>query len=316
MADDDQLLDFRRPGGDQRLQRLGEGAAVDRDVQAGIVGEIDWRIAEVAGERRAVIVVLARPLQVAHAEAVQEDGELARRLGERLGERSPVKRQRAPLAAEAQGQRQRIAGLGQVVADDAVEHGKRDFPPARDRLIVRVRADQRRNAAEPLTGQAERAAHPAVDQPRHTAGQPLRQRRQSRRVEDGRVHMLDNAGEAVRRVGGKAAEAEDVRKREGGGLGGHGDSLGVRGERLRGISRILSRPLGTRPVAHGAMPAPGNAFDAISARSAIKAPSDRIPADRTTWVRIALLQTVLYGSTITPIAERQYSSVWICGTID
>ena len=161
VADDDELLDFRRPGGDQRLQRLGEGAAVDRDVQAGIVGEIDRRIAEVAGERRAMIVVLARPLQVAHAEPVQEDGELARRLGERLGERLPVRASARALAAKAHGQRQRIAGLGQVVADDAVEHGERDLPPARDRLIVRVRADQRRNAAEPLTGQAERAAHPA-----------------------------------------------------------------------------------------------------------------------------------------------------------
>ena len=101
VADDDEVFDLDRPGGDQRLQRLGEGAAVQRDVQAGIVGERDRRIAEVAGERRAMVVVLARPLQVAHAEPVHEHGELAGRVGKRFGERLPFQRQRLPVAAKA-----------------------------------------------------------------------------------------------------------------------------------------------------------------------------------------------------------------------
>ena len=46
-------------------------------------------------------------------------------------------RERPPVAAKAHGQRQRIAGLGQVVADDAVEHGERDLAAARDRRVVR-----------------------------------------------------------------------------------------------------------------------------------------------------------------------------------
>ena len=120
-----------------------------------------------------------------------------------------------------------------MVADDAVEDGERDLPPARNRLIVRIRADQRRSAAEPLAGQPERAAHPAVDEPRDAAGQTLSEGRQSRRVEDGSVHMLDHPGHAMRRVGRKAAEAENVGEREGDGLGGHGRSFGLR-ERLSG----------------------------------------------------------------------------------
>ena len=128
-----------------------------------------------------------------------------------------------------------------MVADDAVERGERDFPAARRRLTVRIRADQRRSAAEPLAGQPERAAHPAVDEPRDAAGQPLSQRRQSRRVEDGRVHVLDNPGDAVGRVGGEAAEAEDVGEREGGGFGGHGDSLGRPG--ASGLREMSSDPV-------------------------------------------------------------------------
>ena len=34
MADDDEIFDFDRPCGDERLERLGKCAAIDGDVQA------------------------------------------------------------------------------------------------------------------------------------------------------------------------------------------------------------------------------------------------------------------------------------------
>jgi hypothetical protein len=252
VADDDEVLDFDGPGGDERLQRLGEGAAVHRDVEAGIVGEIDGRVAEVMGERRAMVVVLARPLQVAHAKSMHEHGELAGRVGKGLGDRTLVELQGPSLAAKSHRQRQRIAGLGEVVADDAVERGERDRPPARRRRVVGASAEQRRCAADALGREPEGAADAAIDEPRDPASHGLRERGQSRRVENGIMHLLDEAGDPGGAVGGETAEAEHIRERKGGGPGRHGGLLRVGGDGPHGTGLILSGLRGVRPAAHAA----------------------------------------------------------------
>ena len=84
-----------------------------------------------------MIVVRPRPLQVAHAKPVREHGEFARRVGKRLGERMAVERERPAVAAKPHCQRERIAGLGEMVADNAVESRDRDLALARRRPIVR-----------------------------------------------------------------------------------------------------------------------------------------------------------------------------------
>src|SRR5208283_1488982 len=292
VADDDEIFQFYRPFGDQRLQPVGEGAAIHRDVQARIVGEVDRREAEIAGERRAMVVVLARPFQVAHAEPVDEHGEFSGRLRERVGQRASLERERPAVAAEPHFERERIGGFGKMVADDPVEHGERDLPPARDRPIVRLRVEERRGGADAFAGQPERAADAAIDEPRHPARQPLRERGETGRIEDGIVHMLDHPGEALRRVGGEAAEAEGVGERNCRGLRRHGICLRVGLTTPRRICLILSGFLGNRPAAHSAMP------------------TGSIAASRTMRLRIAHLHTVLYGLDITPFDERQYSSVW------
>ncbi len=218
MADDHEILNFHGPFGEERLQRVGEGAAVDRDVQARIVGEIDRRIAEFVRERRAVVVILRRPLQVAQAKPVHEHCELARGVRERLGERGPVELERPSAAAKPHRERERIAGRGEVVADDAVEGGERDLPSARRRTIVRLRVDQRRSAADPLAGQLQRAADAPIDELRHAAGHALTDWGDTRRREDGIVHLLDNSSHAVRRFKKEAAEAEDIRRRNSSGF--------------------------------------------------------------------------------------------------
>ena len=115
-------------GGDQRLQRPGERAAVGRDMKARIVGERDRREAEIARQRRAVVVVLPRPVQVAHAEPVHEHASFPVASGMVLARASLSSVEGPPVAAKAHGQRQRIAGRGEMVADDAVERGERDLP--------------------------------------------------------------------------------------------------------------------------------------------------------------------------------------------
>ncbi len=109
-----------------------------------------------------------------------------------------------------------------MVADDAVECGDRGLPAPRNRPIVPRLAEVRRGGADASAGQPERAADAAIDEARRAARHALRYRGEARRLEDGHVHVLDEAGQAVRRVRGEPAEAEDIRKREGGRLGGHG----------------------------------------------------------------------------------------------
>ena len=57
---------------DQRFQTLRQRPSVGRDVQAGIVGKIDRRDAEIAGKRGAMVVIAPGPLQVAHAKTMDQ----------------------------------------------------------------------------------------------------------------------------------------------------------------------------------------------------------------------------------------------------
>ncbi len=147
-----------------------------------------------------MIVVRPCPLQVAHAEPVREHGELPRRGGKGLSERMAAERKRSSVAAKLHCQRERIAGLGEMIADDAVEGRERGLAPARRRPIVRLCADDRRRAADSGAGQPDRAANAAVDKPRYAAGHPLTERGNSRRREDRHVQMLGKGGQPISRI--------------------------------------------------------------------------------------------------------------------
>ena len=66
-----------RPAPDQRFEPAGESAPIDRSVKAAVVVEIDRRVAEIAGQGRAVVVPAAAPLQIVHAQAVRQHHHLA-----------------------------------------------------------------------------------------------------------------------------------------------------------------------------------------------------------------------------------------------
>ena len=72
VADDDQLADRDGPFGDQALHDVGKFAAIHRNAPAAVVMQIERRIAEITRKGCAVIVTLARPLQIVHAQAVQQ----------------------------------------------------------------------------------------------------------------------------------------------------------------------------------------------------------------------------------------------------
>ena len=59
VAEEDELLDRDRPGGDEPLEERRQLAPVRRDVPAAVVMQVEGGEAEVAGEGRAVIVPVA-----------------------------------------------------------------------------------------------------------------------------------------------------------------------------------------------------------------------------------------------------------------
>ena len=131
--------------------------------------------------------------------------------GNALAKRMALEGERPSVPAKAHGERERIAGRGEMVADDAVEGGKRDFPPARHRTIVRLCGDEPGGGADARAGQPEGLADAAIDEFCDAAGERPTKRGKARRVEDVVMHMLDDAGQAFRRVRSETAEAEDVR---------------------------------------------------------------------------------------------------------
>jgi hypothetical protein len=79
VADDHEFADRLRPVTDQRLEQLGEGLSVRSDMPAGVVAQIERCVAELVGQRGAVVVTFASPLPVVQAQAVHQHQQLARR---------------------------------------------------------------------------------------------------------------------------------------------------------------------------------------------------------------------------------------------
>ncbi len=127
VADDDQLVDRHRPLRDQFFEQLGEVLPALGNVTSAVVVQVDRREAEIACQRLAVIVAVARPLQVVHAQAVRQHQELAARRCD-TG-RQPAAREFECLPADAQRclNRERVVARGQVIAPHTVEHRERHF---------------------------------------------------------------------------------------------------------------------------------------------------------------------------------------------
>ena len=159
VADHDESIDRMRPFAQQRFHELVELAPIHRQVPPGVVVEVQRRVAEIASERCAVVVPVARPLQVVHAQAVHEDDHFVSGLGKRGGQR--IARDADGASGDSHGHcdRERVARRGQMVAEHAVQcrHGRlalvrgtRRAPDRRQHAEQCVRAD----ANEPASRRA------------------------------------------------------------------------------------------------------------------------------------------------------------------
>jgi hypothetical protein len=163
-----------------------------------------------------MVVARALPLQVIHAQTVQQHQQARRGLGQTRAHREAFEHQVAARVSKRHRNRQRIVGGGQMVAQHAIERsndgfalGTRRLPRIRRHQLRDQPAEQRLGAA---AHHARDAAHRLVHQAREAA-RALRVRgraAQGRKACDTGVHRLDEARQAGHRVGGQAGGAAQV----------------------------------------------------------------------------------------------------------
>ena len=211
VADDRDLVDRHRPLLLQGVELFGELSAVVGDRQPGVVVQIQRRVAQRIGEHRAVIVAVARPLQIVHAQAVDQDQQLRAVVRNRFDQCLRSQRQGFACMVQAHRQGQGIAGRGEVIAEHTVEHRDHRFAlrrSARVRACVRALREQ---GIERAAGEAGHAADAAVHQP-GDAGRALRRRTADAqmRARDRGMHGFDEIGDAGGRAYAQAREAVEV----------------------------------------------------------------------------------------------------------
>jgi hypothetical protein len=211
VADDHQLLELRRPLGDQLLEQRREGAPVGRDVQTAVVEEIDRRVAEVACERGAMVMPQPEPPPVVQAGAVDEEEQLAAGLRKVRAERPSLQRQRMAGLAKLHLDRERVARGGQVVTEHPVEHGEHRLSLRPGRTVADERRELCQSAVDAGAHQLGHAADAPVDQAGQGAGRPRERPAEDRGpAADGQVHGLDQSGDASGRLDRQAARPTQV----------------------------------------------------------------------------------------------------------
>ena len=204
VPDQRQALDRMRPVPQQRLQQAGELAAVVRDRQAAVVAQVERRVAAFGGERGAVIEAFVFPLLVAHAQPVHQHQQLAGRgQGDSVVESGPrIGRVDGPARVpQRHGDGERIAGFGQVVAVDAVQHRGEYLASGRRRAGGQQLLERGQGAGDAAATELHPAAHVAVDE----AGDAARglfdgTAEREREPLHGAVHPLDHVDDARRSV--------------------------------------------------------------------------------------------------------------------
>jgi hypothetical protein len=122
-----QALDRHRPSVVQTLHQLREDAAIGRHAQAAVVVEMDRGVAQIARQRLAVIMACALPLQVVHAQAMQQHEQSRRDAGRARTHGETIEQQCLTGLAKRHRDRQRVVGGRQIVAEHAVERRDNGF---------------------------------------------------------------------------------------------------------------------------------------------------------------------------------------------
>jgi hypothetical protein len=113
-----------------------------------------------------VVVDTTVPLQIVEAQAMREHQQLARACGDGRGQRLAPQRQRLAVATKAERNRQRIAGLGQVVAQHAIQCGDDRFTRGGRLDVSEERSEAPQNGVDAPAHEPGHAVYGAVDQSR------------------------------------------------------------------------------------------------------------------------------------------------------
>jgi hypothetical protein len=189
----------------QQLQQAGEFVSVLRGVQAGVVAQVEWGVAQFLGQCGAVVVggvPFRLPLQVIHAQAVNQQQHFAG--GWQIRWQGlpflPLVQGQATVA-QAHGGGQRVAAVGQAVTHYAIECGQHGFALGRAGLGVVCRIKQglqlAQHRVQAVADELRDALHAFVNQPGDATG--LRRCFTAwcaQRFPDRLVHAFCNAGHA------------------------------------------------------------------------------------------------------------------------
>jgi len=118
-------------------------AAVGRDAEAAVVVQVDRRVAQLPRQRQAVVMAPVLPLQVVHAQAVQQHEQARRRPGRMRAQGLALDPQGLARSTKGHRDRQRIGAGREMVAEDTVEGGDHRLPLRTGRLL-RIRREQGR----------------------------------------------------------------------------------------------------------------------------------------------------------------------------
>jgi len=181
------------------------------DRQAAVVMQVHRREAEIARERRAVVVAFAPPLSIVHAQPVREQQDFAARIRDRGSQRIALQMERQAIATQLHWDRQRVAARGEMIAEHAVQRGEHSLAFGRCRVAAECRKGLRQQRIDPAADHARHPANGSIDQPgeagRGLMGSPTKH---TRHAEDIVMHGLDHAGQADRRIDGKPPIAAQV----------------------------------------------------------------------------------------------------------
>ena len=115
------------------------------------------------------------------------------------------------VVAQPHGDGQRIAGVAEVVAQDAVERGQHRLPLGAGDAVAEERPELREGGVDAGADEMCDAADGLVDHPGHEAhGTVERAAEDGRPPADGEVHRLDEVGDAPRRFDGQPARAPQI----------------------------------------------------------------------------------------------------------
>ena len=189
-----------RPGRDQGIELRRQLRAVVRRVQTRVVAQVDRRVAQRLRKVGAVVMALVPPLQIVHAQAVNQHQQFAGgcAAGSQMG-----KVQGLPVPVEAHARAQRVVVVLQAVAHHTVEGGQYGFAlpvhPGRRYIRRKKRLQPRQACLQPRIHKAGDAPDALVHQPGEPTGLPrLRPPREPQRAQHRLVHALGHMADAGR----------------------------------------------------------------------------------------------------------------------